>query len=436
MWHEPARLAARRVLPQPPAADLAGWLPSERHPSDHLAVVADLEWLPGGADAGAPAESAAHSIAEPAGLPVSDGTAQAAPPAGSQGLARGGEAGLGGPMPQRRRPLSHAPAAAGPDAPGSGASARGPGASPARDAGADAAPAGSAEGAQGSADAGSSRSGRPPSLTSTESLRDAAAAEPSGAADRLQGAAGAAPGSSGAAEAVMPAEAPGAAAAAAAALASGGVVAVPTDTLYGLACDASCAAAVAAIYAIKVGAALHALLPCPRACYAGLYVHGLAQQPGPPSVPSRWAATCTPCCFARGHAVRACVCTGVPAAAVAATPTPLEVAKRPACTAGFRACILCAMHHAHRDAMWAQSRAPHAGARRIGAAGRERGRASRGGGPGGDRPFAGGPAARAAARAGYAAAVAALGCTAVRAAQPWCRHCRCAPTGTSGVGQG
>lgn len=46
VWYEPARLAVRRVLPQPPAAELAGWLPSQRHPSDHLAVVADLEWCP------------------------------------------------------------------------------------------------------------------------------------------------------------------------------------------------------------------------------------------------------------------------------------------------------------------------------------------------------------------------------------------------------
>ena len=267
VWHEPARLAARRVLPQPPAADLAGWLPSARHPSDHLAVVADLEWLPGGPDAGAPAGSDARSITEPAGLSVpSDGAAQAASSAGSPELHRGGEAGHAGPMPQRRRPQGHSPAAAGPDASGGDAAARGPGASPARDAGADAAPAGSTEGAQGSA----SRPGGPSSLISMEALGDAAAAEPSSAAEpsgdaeRLPGAAGAAPGSSGAAGAVTPAGAPGAAAAAAAALASGGVVAVPTDTLYGLACDASCAAAVAAIYAIKVGAALRALLPCPR----------------------------------------------------------------------------------------------------------------------------------------------------------------------------
>ncbi len=46
-------MVAARVLPQPPAAALAGWLPSRGHPSDHLAVVADLEWLPGGAAAGA-----------------------------------------------------------------------------------------------------------------------------------------------------------------------------------------------------------------------------------------------------------------------------------------------------------------------------------------------------------------------------------------------
>ena len=264
MWHEPARLAARRVLPQPPAADLAGWLPSARHPSDHLAVVADLEWLPGGADAGAPAGSDARSITEPAGLSVpSDGAAQAAPRAGSRGLDWGGEAGQGGPMPQRRRPLGHAPAASGSDAACGDAAARDPGAPPARDAGADTAPAGSPEGLQGSADAGFNRSSCPPSFSSVAPACDAAAAESSSGSGRSNGGAGAAPGSSGVVDAVTPAEAPGAAAAAAAALASGNVVAVPTDTLYGLACDASCAAAVAAIYAIKVGDALNALLrPC------------------------------------------------------------------------------------------------------------------------------------------------------------------------------
>lgn len=51
----------------------------------------------------------------------------------------------------------------------------------------------------------------------------------------------------------VPVGAPGAAAAAAAALLRGGVVAVPTDTLYGLACDAAQPAAVEAIYRIKVG---------------------------------------------------------------------------------------------------------------------------------------------------------------------------------------
>ena len=264
MWHEPARLAARRVLPQPPAADLAGWLPSARHPSDHLAVVADLEWLLGGPDAGAPAGSDARSVAEPAGPSMSDGAAQAASPTGSRGLSHGGEAGLGGPMPQQRRPSGHVPAAAGSDASGGGAAARGSVGSPARDTGADAAPAGSTERAQESAGAGANRLGGPPSLVLAESPGDAAAAKPLSGSGRLNGGAGAAPVSSGAADAVTPAGAPGAAAAAAAALASGGVVAVPTDTLYGLACDASCAAAVAAIYAIKVGDALHALLPCPR----------------------------------------------------------------------------------------------------------------------------------------------------------------------------
>ena len=293
VWHEPARLAARRVLPQPLAADLAGWLPSERHPSDHLAVVADLEWLPGGPGADAPA---ARLTAEPAEPSVPGGAPWAASGAGSLVGNWGVDAGLagplGGPMPQRRRPLRHALAAAGSHAACDGAAARGLGASSDADPGLDAVHAGSAESAQGGADPAPASLGGPPSWASAEASRAATAAEAPVAAERLQGSAGAAPhspgalrpllakveargvaaaaersggtegpdgggggapGGSGAPSVLTPATAPGAAAAAAAALASGGVVAVPTDTLYGLACDASRAAAVAAIYAIKVG---------------------------------------------------------------------------------------------------------------------------------------------------------------------------------------
>ncbi|KAK9846341.1 hypothetical protein WJX81_001906 [Elliptochloris bilobata] len=59
VWHEPGRMAVRRVLPQPPAKELAGWLPSERRPSDHLAVVADLDPTPAGAPGAAAAAAAA-----------------------------------------------------------------------------------------------------------------------------------------------------------------------------------------------------------------------------------------------------------------------------------------------------------------------------------------------------------------------------------------
>jgi hypothetical protein len=73
----------------------------------------------------------------------------------------------------------------------------------------------------------------------------------------------------------MPVSAPGAAAAAAAALAGGGVIAVPTDTLYGLACDAASAAGVAAIYAIKARPGFPQ--PC---CAAALLVAPCAARPG------------------------------------------------------------------------------------------------------------------------------------------------------------
>lgn len=46
VWYQPERMRLRTYYPQPPAEELEGWIPSERFPSDHLSVVADLEWLP------------------------------------------------------------------------------------------------------------------------------------------------------------------------------------------------------------------------------------------------------------------------------------------------------------------------------------------------------------------------------------------------------
>jgi hypothetical protein len=224
-------MAAARVLPQPPAAALAGWLPSRGHPSDHLAVVADLEWLPGGAAAGArPPRAEDEGDGEPAGAGPHGGCAA---PRGADGLGAGqprapaprascskgaagsggaGGAAVSGPAPRRRRPPSAGAVSCEAGGPGSG----------------DRPPAGEPAGAAGD--------GRP---------ADGAPAGPGpspGAGGNGAIAGGRAP---------MPVGAPGAAAAAAAALAGGGVIAVPTDTLYGLACDAASAAGVAAIYAIK-----------------------------------------------------------------------------------------------------------------------------------------------------------------------------------------
>ena len=46
VWYQPGRMCVRELHPPPGEAELAGWIPSARFPSDHLSVVADLEWLP------------------------------------------------------------------------------------------------------------------------------------------------------------------------------------------------------------------------------------------------------------------------------------------------------------------------------------------------------------------------------------------------------
>ena len=132
-------MAAARVLPQPPAAALAGWLPSRGHPSDHLAVVADLEWLPGGAAAGArPPRAEDEGDGEPAGAGPHGGCAA---PRGADGLGAGqprapaprascskgaagsggaGGAAVSGPAPRRRRPPSAGAVSCEAGGPGSG----------------------------------------------------------------------------------------------------------------------------------------------------------------------------------------------------------------------------------------------------------------------------------------------------------------------------
>jgi 2',5'-phosphodiesterase len=45
IWLDPKELHVRRVLPAPPERLLQGFIPSESFPSDHLAVVFDLDWV-------------------------------------------------------------------------------------------------------------------------------------------------------------------------------------------------------------------------------------------------------------------------------------------------------------------------------------------------------------------------------------------------------
>eukprot|EP00884_Botryococcus_braunii_P003659 jgi/Botrbrau1/13294/Bobra.27_2s0014.1 len=46
VWYEPEKMMVRRAIPLPAEEELNGWIPSPRFPSDHLAVVFDMEWLP------------------------------------------------------------------------------------------------------------------------------------------------------------------------------------------------------------------------------------------------------------------------------------------------------------------------------------------------------------------------------------------------------
>ncbi len=163
VFFQPERMCAREALPLPGAAELAGWLPSQRFPSDHLSLVFDLQWLP--------SEDAPATAAEPTG------TAEHA----------------------ESRSASSAPAELGSDQQRSSQSA-----------GADAA-------------GDSSENGSASAFASADGMlargdRAEAAARPRGC--------------------VMPADESGAAVAAEA-LRRGDVVAVPTDTLYGLAACAN-----------------------------------------------------------------------------------------------------------------------------------------------------------------------------------------------------
>jgi len=54
VWSDPSKLGPAAWVPLPPAASLPDFLPSQAWPSDHLAVVVDLEWRPRGVRGGAP----------------------------------------------------------------------------------------------------------------------------------------------------------------------------------------------------------------------------------------------------------------------------------------------------------------------------------------------------------------------------------------------
>lgn len=77
-----------RQLPSPGLADVAGYLPSRRFPSDHLAVLADLRFpQPGAAAGGAQQAGAASGGVAGAGL---GGAAAAAGPGAAGGKGGGG----------------------------------------------------------------------------------------------------------------------------------------------------------------------------------------------------------------------------------------------------------------------------------------------------------------------------------------------------------
>jgi len=57
VWHDPADLRVRRVLPAPPEALLASFIPSESFPSDHLAIVFDFEWAAAAGEAATVADN-------------------------------------------------------------------------------------------------------------------------------------------------------------------------------------------------------------------------------------------------------------------------------------------------------------------------------------------------------------------------------------------
>lgn len=58
VFYQPERMRAREPLSLPGAAELAGWIPSQRFPSDHISLVFDLDWLPSADSEAEPAEPA------------------------------------------------------------------------------------------------------------------------------------------------------------------------------------------------------------------------------------------------------------------------------------------------------------------------------------------------------------------------------------------
>ena len=183
---------------------LGGYLPNDRNPSDHLPVIADVAF------AGTPAAEAAGATAGDQ-APAAAAAQPAAAAAAADGAAPTGPTPVAVPVA-----ATAASAAAAADAAGSAPTEAAAGAAPA-------APATAAAHAPATGTAQS---------TEAHAAPDAAAASAPAAGN------------------VFPADSAHAGRAAAL-LADGGVIAVPTDTLYGLAARCGDAAAIDAIYAIK-----------------------------------------------------------------------------------------------------------------------------------------------------------------------------------------
>lgn len=198
-------------LPLPPLSELQGWIPSERFPSDHLSLVFDFMWQPEQGEPAAPA--AAAGCGDSAGASgYTEGTLQASPDRGTGFLlaSAGAAEELRDISGSNNATSGHARTDRAQQAANSGHAA-----DPALDASDGATPASTAA---------------PDQAAHTD--RVAAAAGNEGLGGHDANARGPHPGE------VLPADERGATVAAQC-LARGGVVAVPTDTLYGLAACAN-----------------------------------------------------------------------------------------------------------------------------------------------------------------------------------------------------